>query len=94
MAAARPIAAMDSLGPGSQKRLWERRSGSCSRMDLIWAGPATTVVRVGEERGSKRSQVAWMRDLPLRVRSSRNLGCPSRERGQRRVPAPPAGITT
>ena len=27
------------------------------------------------------------------VRSSRNLGCPARERGHSRVPAPPAGMT-
>ena len=35
----------------------------------------------------------WMRERPVWVKSSKNFGQDSRERGQRRVPAPPAGTT-
>src|SRR4051794_17242158 len=90
-AAASAIAAVESRGDGSASRQAAPRPGSCSVTAAACAAPVTTRAPCGPVSGSSRSRVCWSRLRPLPVRSSRNFGCPARESGHSRVPAPPAG---
>ena len=83
-AAARPMAAMESRGEGSARRLSRGMLGSWSATAAMWATPVTTVVVA--VTGASRSTVSCRRLRPAPVRSRRNLGRPRRLRGHSRVP--------
>ena len=87
------MAAIDSLGDGSEKTFEGMSCGSWPCTALVWMRPVTIISFPVPERGRRRSHVFWIRLRPLPVRSKRNLGQFSRLSGQRRVPAPPAGTT-
>ena len=48
------------------------RPGNCSLMEFMWEGLATMVVQAGDERGMRRSRVAWMREQRFIVRLSKD----------------------
>ena len=91
-AAARPIAAIESRG----RRLGQHGVGAEGRQ-LLGDGAAVRPARHDHEPllggGASRAQVSCSSDMPLPVRSCRNLGAwRARERPEP-GPAPPAGIT-
>ena len=86
------MAAIESRGDGSASTCRAPSSGS-------WAATAARVPGPGDHEDALGPSGAAGRRCPaaacgpVPVRSSRNLGCPARDRGQSRVPAPPAGMT-
>ena len=92
IAAASAMAAVESLGDFSRKRFAETRSSSWSLTACWCASPVTTTIRSGGVSGSSRSQVSCKSVWPEPVRSCKNLGAAARERGQSRLPIPPAGM--
>ena len=93
IAAARPIAAEESLPSLSRTTFLSSSFGSCSSTAARWARPQTTITRPSPAIGASRSQVSLSRVCPDPVRSWRNFGASARESGQSREPIPPAGIT-
>ena len=92
IAAARPIAAIESRATARRRSTSTSSPGSCSATASRCAPPVTTSTR-SPTRGPSRSRVPWIRVRPEPVRSRRNFGAAARDSGQSRVPAPPAGTT-
>ena len=92
IAQARPIAAAESLGEGSSTRSAARSSGICCVTALACGSAGNyhdgTVAEIGETVVGVTQQ-----ELPDEVRSSRNFGACARDRGHKREPTPPAGMS-
>ncbi len=93
IAAARPIAAVESRGSDSRKTFLSAMPGSSRSTAPRCARPVTTAMRSSPARGARRSQVSRSSVCPDPVRSWRNFGASARDSGHSRLPMPPAGIT-
>ncbi len=92
IAAASPIAAVESFGSLSSTMFASASSGICASTAARCARPVTTMTRSGPAIGASRSQVARSSELPEPVRSCRNLGASARDSGHSLDPIPPAGM--
>jgi hypothetical protein len=92
-AEASAIAAHESRGEGSTRMLASGTPGNWRATAPTCAAPVTTKVRSAGHSGASRCAVACSSEEAEPVSGCRNFGLPARDRGHKRVPLPPAGMT-